>query len=83
MKKDITSRDYWQTLANLGLAVGRSNLPRIEDVAEHILGLMRACDEAEQRAEHARKDARVLAQKVEIMLMKFSNEADELRDSIR
>lgn len=37
MKKDITSRDYWQTLANLGLAVGRENLPKIEDVAEHVL----------------------------------------------
>ena len=43
MKKDITSRDYWKTLANLGLAVGRENLPNIEDVAEHVLGLMRAC----------------------------------------
>ena len=83
MKIDITSRDYWQTLVNLGLAVGRSNLPKIEDVAEHVLGLMRACDEAEQRVEQARKDARVLAQKVEIMLLKFSNEAEELRHSIR
>lgn len=83
MKKDITSRDYWQTLANLGLAVGRENLPKIEDVAEHVLGLMRECDEAKQRAEQARKDARVFAQKVDLMLMTFSNTADELRNNIR
>lgn len=77
--KDLRSIHYWARFGDLGFAMGKSNMPTPREVADTVLGLMGERRAETARADYAEGQLRILKQQVTTLLLKFVNEADDLR----
>lgn len=81
--KDLNCKRYWATFRDLGLAMGRNNIPSPQEAADTVLSLMRERDDAIALAEEARKKSSAMLTQVDTFLLKMSNEAAGLGYGIR
>lgn len=81
--KDLNSKRYWHTISDLGVAVGRDNMPTPKEAACTVIRLMKERDDAIELAEEARKKASALLTQVDTFLLKMSNEAADLGYGMR
>ena len=81
--KDLNSKRYWHTISDLGVAVGRENMPTPKEAACTVIRLMKERDDAIELAEEARKKASALLTQVDTFMLKMSNESADLGYQLR
>jgi hypothetical protein len=80
-KKDLGSAAYWEDFGRG--AVGGSQVPTPREAADTVLALMSEREALKVTIEDLKKQGRMLVQDLDLMLLKVSNQANELRDKAR
>lgn len=81
--KDLSSPTYWENFGEIGVEIGRANMPTPKEAADTVLSLKSELSELRKERDEYKARLFVCIQSIESVSMEFASRLDSLRHEAR